>query len=255
METVDLACEKRAVRPKGLVNRIRREGRVPAVIYGNHGSAVAVAVGGLELKARVSTASRQRIMRLKSESPDLDNKHVILKEIQKTPVSGEILHADFYEVDLTKPLRVPVPFRFIGRAAGIADGGILSPLERQVEIECLPLEIPESIEVDVTALKIHDVLHVSTLQFPANIRPLFDTDYPVVTVMPPTVAEVVAPVAVAVEGVVAEGVTVEGAVPPAAGDKPAAEGAKVAAAGDKEGAKPAAGAKEGREGKGGGKRG
>jgi large subunit ribosomal protein L25 len=244
METVDLACEKREVRPKGLVNRIRREGRVPAVIYGNHGSAVAVAVGGIELKARVSTASRQRIMRLKSESPDLNDKHVILKEIQKKPVSGDILHADFYEVDLTKPLRVPVPFRFIGRAAGIADGGILSPLERQVEIECLPLEIPESIEVDVTALKIHDVLHVSTLQFPANLRPIFDTDYPVVTVMPPTVAEVAAPVVAAVEGAPVEGAAADGATP-AAGDKPPAEGAK-AAAGAKEGAaKPAAGAKEG----------
>jgi large subunit ribosomal protein L25 len=250
METVDLTCEKRALRPKGLVNRIRREGRVPAVIYGNHGAAVAVAVGGLELKARVSTASRQRIMRLRSESPELNDKHVILKEIQKKPVSGDILHADFYEVDLTKPLRVPVPFRFIGRAAGIADGGILSPLERQVEIECLPLEIPESIEVDVTALKIHDVLHVSTLQFPANLRPIFDTDYPVVTVMPPTVAEVAAPVAAAVEGVAAEGATAEGATP-AAGDKPTAEGAK-AAAGAKEGAKPAAGDKEGKAG---GKRG
>ena len=139
METVDLACEKRAVRPKGLVNRIRREGRVPAVIYGDHGSAVAIAVGGAELKARVSTASRQRIMRLKSDSPELNDKHVILKDIQKTPVSGDILHADFYEVDLNKPLRVPVPFRFIGRPIGLADGGILSPLERQVEIECLPL--------------------------------------------------------------------------------------------------------------------
>jgi large subunit ribosomal protein L25 len=243
METVDLACEKREVRPKGLVNRIRREGRVPAVIYGNHGSAVPVAVGGAELKARVSTASRQRIMRLKSGSPDLNDKHVILKEIQKTPVSGEILHADFYEIDLTKPLRVPVPFRFIGRAAGIADGGILSPLERQVEIECLPLEIPEAIEVDVTPLKIHDVLHVSTLQFPANIRPIFDTDYPVVTVMPPTVAEVAAPVAAAVEGAVVEGATPEAGAAPAAGDKPTAEGAKAAG-----GAKPAAGAKEGREG-------
>jgi large subunit ribosomal protein L25 len=243
METVDLACEKREVRPKGLVNRIRREGRVPAVIYGNHGSAVAVAVGGAELKARVSTASRQRIMRLKSESPELNDKHVILKEIQKLPVSGKIVHADFYEVDLTKPLRVPVPFRFVGRAAGIADGGILSPLERQVEIECLPLEIPEAIEVDVTALKIHDVLHVSTLQFPANLRPIFDTDYPVVTVMPPTVAEVVTPVAAAVEGVVAEGAAAEGAAP-AAGEKAS------------EGAKPAAGAKEGgKEGKEGGKKG
>jgi len=243
METVDLACEKREVRPKGLVNRIRREGRVPAVIYGNHGSAVAVAVGGAALKARVSTASRQRIMRLRSESPELNDKHVILKEIQKLPVSGKIVHADFYEVDLTKPLRVPVPFRFVGRAAGIADGGILSPLERQVEIECLPLEIPEAIEVDVTALKIHDVLHVSTLQFPANLRPIFDTDYPVVTVMPPTVAEVVTPVAAAVEGVVAEGAAAEGAAP-AAGEKAA------------EGAKPAAGAKEGgKEGKEGGKKG
>jgi len=224
METVDLACEKRETRPKGLANRIRREGRVPAVIYGNHGKAVAVAVGGAELKARVSTASRQRIMRLKSDSPDLNEKHVILKEIQKTPVSGDILHADFYEVDLTKSLRVSVPFRFTGRAAGIADGGILSPLVRQVEIECLPLEIPEAIEVDVTALKIHDVLHVSALQFPDNIRPLFDTDYPVITVMPPTVAEVVTPVAAAVEGAPAEGATAEGATP-AAGDKPAA-GAK-----------------------------
>ncbi len=224
METVDLACEKRAVRPKGLVNRIRREGRVPAVIYGDHGSAVAIAVGGAELKARVSTASRQRIMRLKSDSPELNDKHVILKDIQKTPVSGDILHADFYEVDLNKPLRVPVPFRFIGRPIGLADGGILSPLERQVEIECLPLEIPEAIEVDVTALKIHDVLHVSTLQFPPNLRPIFDTDYPVITVMPPTVAEVATPAAAAAEGAAAEGAAAEGAAP-AAGDKGAA-GAK-----------------------------
>ncbi|MBI3758414.1 MAG: 50S ribosomal protein L25 [Deltaproteobacteria bacterium] len=241
METVDLSCDKREIRPKGLVNRIRREGRVPAVIYGNHGSAVAIAVGGAELKARVSTASRQRIMRLKSDSAELNDKHVILKDIQKTPVSGNILHADFYEVDLTKPLRVPVQFRFVGRAAGIADGGILSPLERQVEIECLPLEIPEAIEVDVTALKVHDVLHISTIEFPPNLRPIFDTDYPVITVMPPTVSEVATPVA-AVEGATpaagAEGAT------PAAGDKaggakPAA-GAKVAP-----GAKAAAGAKDG----------
>ena len=235
METVDLVCEKREVRPKGLVKRIRREGRVPGVIYGNHGSAVAVAVGGAELKARVSTASRQRIMRLKSGSPDLNDKHVILKEIQKLPVSGDIVHADFYEVDLTKPLRVPVPFRFVGRPAGIADGGILSPLERQVQVECLPLEIPEAIEVDVTALKIHDVLHVSTLVFPGNVRPIFDTDYPVVTVMPPTVAEVAAPAAAA-EAAVAEGAAAEGAAP-AAGEKAAEakEGGKEAKEAGKKG--------------------
>jgi len=219
METVDLACEQRATRPKGLINRIRHAGRVPAVIYGNHGKATAIAVAGVELKARVSTAARQRIIRLTSETPELNEKHVILKEIQRTPVSGEILHADFYEVDLSKPIRVEIPLRFIGRAAGIVDGGILQPLVRQVEVECLPLELPEAIDVDVTPLKIHDVIHISTLQFAGNVKPLFDSDYAVVTVLPPTVAE--AAVAAVAEGTPEEGAAAETA--PAAGEKPAAE--------------------------------
>src|SRR5271155_3975769 len=106
METVDLACEQRATRPKGVVNRLRHAGRVPAVIYGNHGKAIAIAVDAVELKARVATAARQRIIRLTSETPELNEKHVILKEIQRTPVAGEIVHADFYEVDLSKRIRV-----------------------------------------------------------------------------------------------------------------------------------------------------
>jgi large subunit ribosomal protein L25 len=222
METVELACEKRAIRPKGLINRLRHAGRVPAVLYGNHGAATPIAVNGIELKARVSTAARQRIIRLKSEASELNQKHVILKEIQRTPVSREILHADFYEVDLSKPIRVEVALRFIGRAAGIVDGGILQPLVRQVEVECLPLELPEAIDVDVTPLGIHDVIHISNLQFSGNVKPLYDSDYAVVTVLPPTVAET--PVAVGAEA--AEGAEAEAA--PAAGEKgekPAAEAA------------------------------
>ncbi len=231
METVELGCEIRQTRPKGLINRIRREGKVPAVIYGNSHTATAVAVAGAELKTRISAASRQRIMRLKSESPELAARHVILKEVQRTPVSGEILHVDFYEVDLNKPLRVAVALRFVGRAAGIADGGILSPLERQVEVECLPLEIPEAIDVDVTPLKIHDVMHVSALSFAGNVRPIFDTDYPIVTVLPPTVAEAPVAAAAPVEG------AAEGAAAPAAGEKAGEKAAEAPAkeAGGKKG--------------------
>jgi large subunit ribosomal protein L25 len=221
METVELACEKRAIRPKGLINRLRHAGRVPAVLYGNHGAAMPIAVDGIELKARVSTAARQRIIRLKSEASELNQKHVILKEIQRTPVSREILHADFYEVDLTKPIRVEVALRFIGRAAGIVDGGILQPLVRQVEVECLPLELPEAIDVDVTPLGIHDVIHISTLQFAGNVKPLFDSDYAVVTVLPPTVAEAPVAAAEAAEGAEAEATPAAGEK----GDKPAAEAA------------------------------
>jgi len=222
METVELGCEKRAIRPKGVLNRIRREGGVPAIVYGNLGAPTPIQISGAEFKARMHAAARQRLLRLKSSSPDLDGKHVIIKELQRTPVGGHVVHADFYEVDLNKALRVSVPLKFTGRAAGLVDGGILQPLERSVEVECLPLEIPEAIEVDVTPLKVHDVMHVSALQFSGQVKPIFDTDYPVVTVLPPTVAE--APVAAAAEAAV----TAEGAPAEGAAAAPSAEGAKEA---------------------------
>jgi large subunit ribosomal protein L25 len=232
METVELVCEKREIRPKGLVHRLRREGRVPGIVYGNHVAATAVAVSGLELKARVQTAARQRLMRLKSGSPDLDGKHVILKQVQRTPVGGDIVHVDFYEVDLNKTIRVSIPLHFVGRAAGIIEGGILQPLEREVEVECLPIEIPQRVDVDVTSLGVHDVMHVSALQFSGNVRPIFDTDYPIVTVLPPTVAEAPAEAAAPVEGAEAEAAAApaEGGAP-AAGAAPAEGGANQPAGG------------------------
>jgi large subunit ribosomal protein L25 len=222
METAELACEKREVRPKGLVNRVRREGRVPGVIYGNHGATTAIAVGAAELKTRVHAAA-QRLIRLKSGSAELDGKHVIVKAVQHRPVGDDILHVDLYEVDLTKPLRVAIALKFLGRAAGIVDGGILQPLERQVEVECLPLEIPEAIEVDVTPLKVHDVMHVSALKFEGNVKPIFDSDYPVVTVLPPTVAEA------AVSAAPAEGEAPAAAVTPGAAAQPTAAAEEAAA--------------------------
>jgi len=234
METVDLTCDRREVRPKGLINRLRREGRIPGVLYGNLSAATPVAVAAPELNARVNAAARQRLIRLKSAIAELDGKHVILKEIQRTPVKGDILHVDFLEVDLAKALRVNVPLRFTGRPAGAIDGGILQPREREVLVECLPLEIPESVEVDVSPLGIHDVLHVSALKFTGNVRPVFDSDYPVVTVLPPTVAE--APVAPA-EAAAEAATPVEGAAGTAPAQQPAAEGGAGQAAGAQQGAK------------------
>lgn len=250
METVELAAEIRETRPKGRRNELRREGQLPAVLYGPKTKPTAIAISGAELRLRVSASARQRLMRLKSSAPELNDRHVIVKDIQRAPVSGDFLHADFYEVDLGQALRVSVPLRFTGKAHGVAEGGILQPLVRAVEVECLPLEIPEMVEVDVSALDIHDVIHVSAMTFAGNLKPIFDTDYPVVTVLPPTVAEVA--VAVAAEAAPAEGAeAAEGAAAPAAaGEAGAKEGAKAAA---KEGAKGAG--KEAAAEKGGGKKG
>jgi len=236
METGELNCEPRPVRPKGVKHTIRHQGRVPAVLYGPTSKPTTLSIAASELKARIAAAAHTRIIRLKSESSELDGRHVIFKDVQRAPVSGEILHADLYEVDLSRAIRVQVALKFTGKAAGVAEGGILQPLVRSVEVECLPLEIPESIEVDVAALGIHDVIHVSTIKFADNVKPIFDQDYAVVSVLPPTVAEIAVPVAAAVEGVAVDGAAVEGAAAPGA-EGAAKEGAEKApaAAGGKKG--------------------
>lgn len=240
METGELACEKRAIRPKGQSKALRRQGRVPAILYGPTTAPTPLAVDRAELKARISAAAHVRLIKLKSSTAELDGKHVIFKDVQRAPVSGEILHADLYEVDLNRPLRVAVALKFTGKPKGVAEGGILQPLERTVLVECLPLEIPEAVEVDVTDVGIHDVIHVSAVKFIGNVKPIFDTDLPIVTVLPPTVAEV-AVVAAPVEGV--EGAPVEGAAPAEGAAAPAEgaakEGAEKGEKGEKAGAKKA----------------
>jgi large subunit ribosomal protein L25 len=201
-----------------------------------------MAVTAADLKARVSAAARQRLIKLKSDNAELNDRHVIIKQVQRAPISGAIVHADFYEVDLSARLRVFVPLKFVGKAKGVAEGGILQPLIRQVEVECLPLEIPEFVEVDVSDLDVHDVIHISALKFSGNVKPIFDTDEAVVSVLPPTIEA--APVAAA-----AEVVAVEGAVPEAAAEGAAAAPGAPAAGGAKEAAAPAAGGKKAEAGK------
>ena len=237
METVELGCQTRDTHTKGDVRALRRAGQVPAVLYGPNRATVSMAVTAAELKARVAAAARQRLIKLKSENADLNDRHVIIKQVQRAPLTGAITHADFYEVDLKTALRVAVALKFVGKPKGVGEGGILQPLIRQVEVECLPLEIPETIDVDVTELGVHDVIHISAIKIAGNVKPIFDSDYAVVSVLPPTVAEAPTTQAAAAEGAAAEGAPAEGAAAaaPAEGAK---EGAAAAPAAKK--AEPAA---------------
>jgi large subunit ribosomal protein L25 len=246
METIELACEIRETRPKGRRHELRRQGRIPAILYGPKSASTALAINGADLRMGGSAGGGQHLIRLKSNTPELNDRHVIVKDVQRAPVSGALLHVDLYEVDLTRVLRISVPLRFTGKAHGVAEGGILQPLVREVEVECLPLDIPEVVEVDVSSLGIHDVVHISELKFAGNIKPIFDTDYPVVTVLPPTVE--VAPVAAAEAAAPAEGAEApaEGAAAPAEGAAaPAAAGAEGGAKKGGGGAAAGGGAKKG----------
>lgn len=219
METIDLSVELREKGTKGSVRSLRRGGRVPAVLYGAKRPATLVAVDGKEFETKVGSIEGTHLIRLTSSAGDLGGRLVLVKEIQRHPVQRSLLHADLYEVDVNAKLKLRVPLHFVGRAAGVDVGGILQPIKREVEVQCLPTEIPDFIEVDVSALGIHDALHLTDLRAPTGVDLVIDTDEAVVTVLPPVVEEV---------KVAAEGEAVaEGAAAPAEGAK--TEAAKPAA--------------------------
>jgi len=202
LETIEIQIEPRDAGTKGAVKRLRREGKVPGVFYGPKTPPVLLAVDRKQFSTRVAELEGSHLIRIKSDSPLLAEKVALVKETQLHPVTGEVMHADLYEVDLTAKIRVNVPLHFVGKAVGVVRGGILQPVVREVEVECLPMAIPEYLNVEVSDLDIGDSLHVTNLAMPEGVVAVSETGLTLVTVVPPSIEEaptVEAPVAV-VEG-------------------------------------------------------
>jgi large subunit ribosomal protein L25 len=218
METIEINVELREAGGKGAARRLRREGGLPATLYGSKRSALPVAVNAKEFDTRVATLEGSHLIRILSANADINGRMALVKEVQRHPVSRSLLHTDLYEVDMEAKLRIRIPLHFIGRAEGVELGGILQPIRREVDVVCLPAGIPEFIEVDVSALGFHDAIHVSELKVPAGVEVPYDTDFAVVTVLPPIVEEV----KVATDETAA--VPTEGAAAPAAATDEKKEG-------------------------------
>src|SRR6185369_3264624 len=176
MEEITLNIETRAEHGKAAARRLRRSGKVPGVFYGPKSAATPIAVDRKDFAAHVANLEGSHLIRFASAAADLQKRVALVREVQHHPVTGGIIHVDFYEVDLTKRLTVTVPLHFIGRAKGVAEGGILQPILREMEVECLPTDIPQYIEVDVTALDIHDAVHLADVQMPPNVTAVFETN-------------------------------------------------------------------------------
>jgi large subunit ribosomal protein L25 len=117
----------------------------------------------------------------------------MLKEIQVDPVKQNILHVDLYEISMDKKIEVEVPITLTGTAIGVSEGGILQQVSRTLEISCLPDNIPDSFELDVSHLNIGDSLHVSDLKIPSDIEVLVEDELTIATVVPPTKVEEIEP--------------------------------------------------------------
>lgn len=187
MEQVNLEGFIRESSGKGKARALRRAGNIPAIFYGPETESIAIGVSKVSFGKILKDQSSENTLyqlTIKGDNQEIV-KTVMLKELQRTPLDREILHADFYEVSLTKEIDITVGLKVVGKAPGVENGGFLQEISRELEIRCLPTHIPDFIEVDVSTLGIGDSLHVQDLKLPEGIRVLSDAQLTLITVVPP----------------------------------------------------------------------
>jgi large subunit ribosomal protein L25 len=201
MAEIVVAAESRTETGKNVNRRLRTKGLIPGVLYGAEKKPVAVAVSPKEISTILRSATGENTLF------DLDlagnRRKVILKEFQLEPIKHQLLHADFYEVALDKTIEVKVHVELHGVPVGVkTQGGVLDFVTRELEIECLPMDIPEKLVVDVSELEIGKHLRVSDIKVSDKVKVLTESDIVVVHVVAPRAEEEVAPAA---EAAAAEG--------------------------------------------------
>jgi large subunit ribosomal protein L25 len=178
---------------KNEARRIRREGKVPCVVYGGQAGATSIAVPPKALlKILHSQAGQNTLIALKLAGAG--DTRVLVKDFQLDPITHEVLHADFYRVAMDKLLQVTIPIVVHGEPKGVKQqGGLLEHIRREIEIEVLPGDIPEHIDVDVTELMLHQGVRVRDIATNSKWKPISDPDLMLVHVILPKAEEVVAP--------------------------------------------------------------
>ena len=209
METLEIQADARDRKNKRDARRLLRGGKIPGVLYGPKMQTVNLEFDKREFSSRIAGLEGSHLVRLKSSATSLADKVALVKDMQYHPISGEVIHADLYEVDLTAKITVHVPLHFVGKAAGVVRGGILQPIVREIEVECLPLDIPEYFNVDVSALDIGDSAHIEDLVMPEGVTAIYESNLALVAVVPPTVEEAPAAAAAPAEGAEAAAATPE----------------------------------------------
>lgn len=183
MAEVKLQAEKREQTGKSSARKTRASGLVPGVLYGRNMESVAIAVERRALLTALNTDAGLNV--LLDLEVDGTNTLAITRELQRDPVKGTVVHADFVKVDLKKAIEVEVPVHLVGESAGVKEGGVLEHPLFQLRIRCLPNNVPENLEADITYLNIGDVLRVSELTVPTGVEVLNDSEAIVASVAAP----------------------------------------------------------------------
>jgi len=220
LELIELKTNIRTTTGNGPARRLRQKGQIPAVLYGPGTESVLLSVNISDIdrilkKGRIGQALLNLVILNNEET---STKTVMVKELQHHPVSRDFLHIDFYEVAMDRKIMVNIPVTTIGKAKGVETGGILQIVRRELEVQCFPLDVPESIEIDITDLDVGDSIHLGDIARQSKIEFLYDENITVVTVVTPKIEEeeeVVEEAEAEGEAAIAE----EGEETPESGDK------------------------------------
>ena len=189
MDTMQLNSEIRVQTGKGAARRLRSAGKLPAILYGAETEPMMLAMDHSELEKTLRGRAAENIifdLTIDGEKKS-QSKKVMIKELQKDPVKRDYLHVDLFEISMAKELEVEIPLDLLNTPIGVDEGGILQHIRREVKAACLPEDLVDKIEVDVSGLDIGQSLHVRDISFPPGLKPLDDEDLTVVTVVAPTV--------------------------------------------------------------------
>lgn len=186
--SLTIKCEKRDVFGKNASRRLRREGKVPAVLYGRNEPSTHLVIQKKDIFGILRSESGENT--IFKTSFDSEYKDTMIKEFQADPVTDEILHIDLILIAMDKAVRVSVPIIVEGEAVGVkTEGGFVELITREVEVECLPEDIPEHIEVDISDLHLHQSIKIEEMKFPKGVENMSDPQTLVVLIEAPAKEE------------------------------------------------------------------
>jgi large subunit ribosomal protein L25 len=193
MQRPVLTAEIREGVGKEKAKKLRSKGLIPAIFYGPRAQTIPLVIHSKELAKALQTEAGENVLIDLDirKGPQSNRKVVMLKDIQIDPLLRVTLHTDFYEVAMDEMVTVEVPVHLVGKPEGTKVGGILEQVRREIELQCLPGDIPKSIDIDVSALMIGDSIHVQDISV-EKAKIISDTNFTIATVVPPAVEEKVA---------------------------------------------------------------
>ncbi|MGD2000762.1 MAG: 50S ribosomal protein L25 [Desulfobacterales bacterium] len=188
MDFLNIRANQRTTRGNGPARVLRREGRIPAILYGPDNEPISIAVNTHELETLLKSSRSGQVF-VKLSIDGVGERKAILKELQRHPVSGHFIHADFYEVAMDRKIRAMVPVVTRGKSKGVETGGMLQIIRRELEVLCLPDDIPETFEIDITELDMGESIHVEDLPLEGDVEIPHEVNFTILTILSGRMAE------------------------------------------------------------------